>query len=148
MKVSSGLITWISLATVIEAEQLSLSKITELFWNKRDLPKSPRGIQWHQCGGKPKIPKNAQDVVCNGAKCYVVCEKGAKRQSGSIIKCRKKKKQFSWTKGGVLNDCAACPELGKVSSDLVVDCQYRGSWGNKGFVSKFRHRIVVTDVKS
>ena len=132
MKISRGLITWTILATVIEAEQLSVSKITQLFWNKVELPKSPRGIQWHQCGEKPKIPKNARDVVCNGNKCYVICEKGAKRQSGSIVKCRKRKKGFRWTKNGVLNDCAACPELGKISSDLVANCQYRGKWGNKG----------------
>ena len=135
MKISRNLLTWISLATLVEAERLSVSKITELFWNKIELPKSPRGVQWHQCGQKPKTPKNAQDVVCNGARCFVICDKGAKRQSRSVTKCQKKKKQFQWSKGGVLNDCAACPELagnGKISNDLVANCEYRGQWGNKG----------------
>ena len=132
MKISLDLITWVSLATVVEAERLSVSKITELFWNNIELPKSQRGIQWHQCGEKPKTPKNAQDVVCNGDRCYVICKKGAKRQSRSMLKCQKKKKQFKWTNGGVLNDCAACPKLGEANNDLVVNCQYRGKWGNKG----------------
>ena len=132
MKISLDLITWVSLATVVEAERLSVSKITELFWNNIELPKSQRGIQWHQCGEKPKTPKNAQDVVCNGDRCYVICKKGAKRQSRSMLKCQKKKKKFQWTHGGVLIDCAACPKLGEANNDLVVNCQYRGKWGNKG----------------
>ena len=139
MRSSRNLVILISFITLIEAERLSVSKITEFYWKKIDLPKSSsRGIQWHQCGEKPKTPKNAKDVVCMGDRCHVICDKGAKRQSKSFTRCLKNKKEFKWTNGGVLNDCAACSELGKPSNDIVTSCQYRGLWGNKGSSRVFR----------
>ena len=100
-KISWDLILWLGLATspvisleTSKSEELSISQIKEFYWNEKKLPKSPRGIQWHQCGRKPKVPKNARDVVCHGDKCHVICDKGAKRQSNAVIKCQRKKKGY------------------------------------------------------
>ena len=139
MKISRDLFTFLGLTgtgwlTTVEAQQLSGSKITEMYWSNTELPdksSSSRGIQWHQCGQKPKTPKNAKDVVCHGDRCYVICDKGAKRQSRSITKCQKKKGGFKWTHNE-LNGCAACEDLPKASNDLITNCQFRGTWGNKG----------------
>ena len=100
-RISWDLILWLGLATrpaisleTSKSEELSISQIKEFYWNEKKLPKSPRGIQWHQCGRKPKVPKNARDVMCHGDKCHVICDKGAKRQSKSVIKCQRKKKGY------------------------------------------------------
>ena len=63
--------------------------------------------QWHDCGDKPNIPENGQDVKCHGAYCAAVCPIGWRSRGRWRVKCQA---DNTWSHSK-FSPCITCPDM-------------------------------------
>ena len=71
-------INFLALFPVALGQYPSPKEVLEAYWadERVDFDEATKSTQWHDCGQKPPTPADARDVVCYGARCYIVCHKG------------------------------------------------------------------------
>jgi len=63
--------------------------------------------QWHNCGDKPSVPENGQDVKCYGAYCAAVCPIGWRSRGRWRIRCQA---DSTWSHSK-FSPCITCPDM-------------------------------------
>jgi len=71
-------INFLALFPVALSQYPSPKEVLEAYWadERVDFAEDTKSTQWHECGQKPAIPEDARDVICYGARCFLVCHKG------------------------------------------------------------------------
>jgi len=63
--------------------------------------------QWHDCGDKPNVPENGQDVKCYGAYCAAICPMGWRSRGRWRVRCQANN---TWSHSQ-FSPCITCPDL-------------------------------------
>ena len=87
--------------------------------------------QWHDCGDKPYVPENVEDVKCYGAYCAAICPIGWRSRSRWRVKCQANN---TWSHSE-FSPCITCPDMSE---------KLKGT--NAAVQNIFRKNLPVTQI--